>query len=53
MANVCLARLNPSDYEMVRGIINNDLPVLIACAGCCKAIARDDLLPLAAIRRAR
>lgn len=27
MANVCLARLNPSDYEMVRGILNNDLPV--------------------------
>jgi hypothetical protein len=26
MANVCLARINPSDYEMVRGILNNDLP---------------------------
>jgi hypothetical protein len=27
MANVYLARLNPSDYEMVRGNLNNDLPV--------------------------
>ena len=27
MANVYLARLNPSDYEMVRGILNDDLPV--------------------------
>ena len=23
---VYLARINPSDYEMVRGILNNDLP---------------------------
>jgi len=28
MANVYLARLNPSDYAMVRGILNNDLPVI-------------------------
>jgi hypothetical protein len=26
MATVYLARINPSDYEMVRGILNNDLP---------------------------
>jgi hypothetical protein len=26
MATVYLARINPSDYEMVRGIINDDLP---------------------------
>jgi len=26
MADVCVARINPSDYEMVRGILNDDLP---------------------------
>jgi hypothetical protein len=26
MANVYLARINPSDYEMIRGILNDDLP---------------------------
>jgi hypothetical protein len=26
MANVYPARVNPSDYEMIRGILNNDLP---------------------------
>ena len=26
MTNVYLARLNPSDYEMVQGILNDDLP---------------------------
>ena len=26
MATVYLARINSSDYEMIRGILNNDLP---------------------------
>jgi hypothetical protein len=26
MASTYLAQINPSDYEMVRGILNNDLP---------------------------
>jgi hypothetical protein len=26
MSIVYLARINPSDYEMIRGILNNDLP---------------------------
>ena len=26
MATVYLARINPSDYEMIRGILNSDLP---------------------------